>query len=133
MKLLNLIKNIKKPFKSSKGESMMEVLVSLLMLGILLTSVVTIVSFSMGLTTQALTNATATQDAFNRIRTLAYAGDDSTTTSVLAFTITGTDSSYLTPGISPNHSIRVASAIPNVPNTIAFMPASADSGGGGGG
>jgi len=70
MKLLNLqqlkirLKNI---LQSKKGFTIMEAIVSLLILGILLTTVVTIIRFSTSLTSTSITAANEAQDRFNSL------------------------------------------------------------------
>jgi len=82
--LVNKTQNrIKKALRSKLGESIMEALVSMMILGILMTTVVSIIRFSMVMTGRSLTDATGTQEAFNElILTTTGVSDE------LVFTIT---------------------------------------------
>jgi len=53
------------PLRSEKGVSMMEVVVSILIFGILLTTAVTIIRFSLVITGDAINRATVAQDMVN--------------------------------------------------------------------
>jgi len=56
---------IKKILLSKRGETIMEALVSMLILGILLTTIVSVIRFSMALTGNAVNDAAASQEIIN--------------------------------------------------------------------
>jgi len=59
---------IKKAIRSKRGESLMEAIVSLLILGILMTTIVSVIRFSMVMTGNSIREATTTQNDMNDIR-----------------------------------------------------------------
>ena len=61
------LKKTKKNLRSKRGETIMEAIVSLLILGIFMTTVVSIVRYSLVMTGMALSEATAAQTGFNQL------------------------------------------------------------------
>ena len=59
---------IKKTLRSKRGESLMEAIVSLLILGILMTTIVSVIRFSMTMTGTSIRDATITQSDMNSLR-----------------------------------------------------------------
>ena len=59
---------IKKTIQSRKGESLMEAIVSLLILSILMTTIVSVIRFSMVMTGISIREATLTQNDMNNLR-----------------------------------------------------------------
>ena len=75
---------IGKNLLSKRGETIMETIVSLVIMGLLITSLLAIIRFSLVLTGDALSNASVSQSGFNDlIHNVNYSGDPTT----LTFTI----------------------------------------------
>lgn len=100
---------------SKRGETIMETLVSLLIMGLLITSLLSIIRFSMVLTGDSLSNATASQEIFNA---MTHGDGDSyaTGTTELVFTLT---SPLLNSDITATQGVHM-SIEPEVP--AAFIP-----------
>ena len=76
-----LICRIKKALDSKRGESIMEAVVSLLILGLLMTTIVTIIRFSLVMTGNSIINAGKTQEEINNLIRDEYT--NSVTTSIV--------------------------------------------------
>jgi len=68
MKSFSLKWITKKTLRSKSGESIMEAIVSLLILGMLMTTIVSIIRFSMAMTGDSIRDATATQIEMNNLK-----------------------------------------------------------------
>jgi len=114
-------KNKFKKLLSKRGETIMETLVSLLIMGILITSLLSIIRFSLVLTGDSLSNALESQGNFN---TLFHGSNYDATSTKLDFTIVtpaGVGNGQASQAI--NLSIIPATPNPAIPNiTAAFRP-----------
>ena len=108
---------VKKPLLSKRGESIMEAIVSLLILSILMTTLVSILRFSMAMTTSAISDASEAQIEFNALK-INPAG---TPVPPLIFTADLNHPDVLEPPIKINAEHLVSLNI-DVPNTVAFNP-----------
>ena len=125
---------IKNALRSSRGESIMEAIVSLAILGILMTTLVSIIRFSMVMTSTAMSRATETQDSYNILILEDYAGASGSIT-FTSGAISSTNPNYnpTPPVLNPpaavpntftaNHSIVISGTDPG-----AFTPASTGGG-----
>jgi len=129
MKLLNLkqLKNespgrrctnsitlaIKKIFRSKRGFTIMETIVSLLILSILLTTIFTIIRFSTSLTSDSIIRAKESQDRFNALVLEDY--DELPESALSTITFTSDDAE-----IEASHDVIVY----DVDGVVAFAPAS---------
>jgi len=118
---INKTKSNLKKLLSKRGETIMETLVSLLIMGLLITSLLSIIRFSLVLTGDSLSNAQESQGNFN---TLFHGNNYDTTTTTLVFTIvtpTGVENPQANQEI--NLSLIPATPNPGIPNiTAAFRP-----------
>jgi hypothetical protein len=114
MKVFDLIKKV---LRSKGGESIMEAVVSLLILGILMTTVVTIIRFSMVMTGNSIINAADSQEGFNQIITVE-SGAFSPSTLTLTFSHVPDPDAFV-PVIDVNHLVNPATE----ENVTAFRPA----------
>jgi len=80
-------KNISKKLLSKRGETIMETLVSLLIMGILITSLLSIIRFSLVLTGDSLKNAAESQNDFNALTHGTVASGAYSDSATLSFTI----------------------------------------------
>jgi len=133
MKLLgNKNMKIKKKLLSKRGESIMEVVVSLLIMGLLLTSIMSIIRYSMAMTGNVLSNARIVQNEVNKF---IHDNDNSiffTGTERIRFTgrinALTTPATPITPFIAA-HDVDLAAENDLIPNIIAFRPAVTAGGG----
>jgi len=102
-----------KIFRSKRGESIMEALVSLLILGILMTTITSVIRFSMVMTGTSIRNAVESQDVINDLMLERLAEYD-TSTGMIIFTTVDNDSF----DIDASHSVTLYSE----DNIIAFYP-----------
>ena len=116
MMLVDKIKNkITKKLRSKIGESIMEALVSMMILGILMTTVVSIIRFSMVMTGRSLANANGTQAAFNVLINTDFPGTPET----LEFSLESSPGTGLF-SVVANHGV-IASSGGEI-NATAFRP-----------
>ena len=73
--LIHLKARIKRTLRSKNGESIMEAIVSLLVLGILMTTIVAVIRFSMVMTGNSIREATVAQESVNDM-ILTSAGEE---------------------------------------------------------
>jgi len=69
---------VKKSLSSKSGESIIEALVSLLILGMLMATIVSVIRFSMVMTGNTLADATAAQNEINNLKFDDYASNSGT-------------------------------------------------------
>jgi hypothetical protein len=105
-----------KILRCKRGESIMEAVVSMLILGMLMTTVVSIIRFSLFLTGNTLDNASRAQERFNALIHETYDG----TVVTLTFA-TGSSSPF---DISAEHEVTQS-----VDEEAAFKPSTAPDGG----
>ena len=120
MKLLNLKHKLIKRILSKRGESIMEAVVALVILGILMTTILTIIRFSLAMTGGTIRNATDTQDDFNSLIHEVYI-TPSTSNITFSFEIPASEGPIIGTVV---HAVDVS----NLQDAVAFRPAS---GGGG--
>jgi len=123
MKFLNRkAMKLNKNLRDRRGETIMEAIVSLMILGILLTTLMTIVRFSMAITENAIEEAADAQVVYNVLINTEFSGTGGTIT----FTpVTSPGAPVFT--INPSHAITISTADPDI---IAFRPPSPPTGGG---
>ena len=105
-----------KALRSKGGASIMEAIVSLLILGILMTTIVSIVSFSTALTARSLDRAASDQAIFNNLMLGNYT---TATTPELRIILIGAPVGSLQPALNARHSISLSADMADV---VAFMP-----------
>ena len=114
-----LSNRLKKTFLSRKGESVMEAVVSLLILGLLMTTVLSIIRFSLVMTGDSLNRARENQ---NEINNLIRGNYPVSTTAALTFSSVG--GAAVTPDgiISATHDIVINIQGADAQNVVAFIP-----------
>lgn len=108
------IRRIKKIIRSNKGETLMETIVSLIILSILLLAVTTMIQTALRMTSISIQNAEGTQDNVNFVILSEYTlseYSDSGELAEITFTVSGM-------GISASHDI----ILNKEGNIIAFTP-----------
>jgi len=85
-----MLQKVKKIIRSKSGESIMEALVSLLILGILMTTIVSIIRFSMVMTGSSISEARDMQDRMNAVIHEDYAMFGDVVQSTITITSVGT-------------------------------------------
>ena len=83
MYMTKLLTKINKTLRAKNGESIMESIVALMILGILMTTIVSIIRFSMVMTSSALSSSDEAQRDFNNLIHETYS---TSTTGALTFT-----------------------------------------------
>ena len=116
---------ISKKLLSKRGETIMETLVSLLIMGLLITSLLSIIRFSMVLTGDSLANANRAQTAFNGLRD--GTNYNTTATRELRFTIVMptplTDNTTAQVNVYPGNNIFLTPANEITPRAFIPVPA----------
>lgn len=87
-----LIQRIKKTIRSNKGETIMEGIVSLLVLSILLLVVTTMIQTALRMTSVSIQNAKESQDVFNDVALSEYSDSESAEIT-FSFSFSGTSMS----------------------------------------
>jgi len=124
MKLLHKSKNmsqVKKILRSKRGETLMEGIVSVLILGILMAAVVSIIQFSIRTTGDAILASTEAQETVNRIINQDYElSEERTLTFELVFSFYNADGTALQtrPAIA-NQEVRLNTGSDEI---VAFHP-----------
>ncbi|MDR2600566.1 MAG: hypothetical protein LBC73_09870 [Oscillospiraceae bacterium] len=108
-----MINKIVKILKSNRGESIMESVVALVILGMLMTTIMAIIAFSLTMTARSTSNATVTQAAFNEL----FLGNGFDEDNSVLLTITTVDFE-----VSHNVVIGTVEVVAGVPFGFAFLP-----------